>query len=283
MALASWVATEPTDDYWRLSTRKAQRTSGARDARPTDRCGEQCQRVVRPVGVLRALFDGPVARGPGTLGSAGTAVMTRRFLRAICRALIGSNLPAQSATAAYACPGMSPAVEENLQMLWRETSEDDTSDVVGTPAVHPGASCEDTGGRMDPSFANLCAKHGHQGQQSDHAATLSVLAAVWSALYFTRLVPESPVAPRSSVTTTGAPAAVLLPQAIQHRVKKRVQTSRHTDGGLRWDQRLHAAACPSRHAGAALTIALATLLPGCLEPPLVGGHHRPGAGAVNAS
>ena len=43
-------------------------------------------------------------------------VMTRQFLRTICRALIGVVMLTQMAIAAYACPGVARAATMTMQM-----------------------------------------------------------------------------------------------------------------------------------------------------------------------
>ena len=119
--------------------------------------------------------------------------MTHRFLRTVCRALIGVVLLAQLAVAAYACPGLASAA-----------------------TGHEAIACEDMATPMDPSFANLCAEHCHHGQQSDHTATLTVPAAVLNALYITAAAPEPRAAPRPAADATSARAAAALPHAILH-------------------------------------------------------------------
>lgn len=69
---------------------------------------------------------------------------------------------------------------------------------------------------MDPTFANLCAEHCHQGQQSDHAATLTVPAAMLIALYTTRLASEPAALPRPAADATSAMVAASPPLAILH-------------------------------------------------------------------
>jgi len=69
---------------------------------------------------------------------------------------------------------------------------------------------------MDPELTNLCAEHCRQGQQSDQAATLTVPAALLSALYTTPPAPEPVVAPRPAAAATSALAAASPPLAILH-------------------------------------------------------------------
>jgi hypothetical protein len=126
--------------------------------------------------------------------------MTRDFLRTVCRALIGVVLFAQLAVSAHACPGLPSAATPTA--------------VAATD--HKLVNCEDMAGPMDPEFANLCAEHCHQGQQSDQAATLTVPAALLTALYITPLAPEPAVAPRPVAAATSALAAAAPPLAILH-------------------------------------------------------------------
>lgn len=127
--------------------------------------------------------------------------MTRQVLRALCRALVGVVLFAQLAVAAYACPGLSAASGMTMQQA-----------APGPMAAH----CDDMAGAMDASFAKLCAEHCHQGQQSDHAASLTVPAAVLTALYFTPLAPEPLAAPRPAADASRAWVAAPVPYTILH-------------------------------------------------------------------
>lgn len=129
--------------------------------------------------------------------------LTRGFLRTLCRTLIGVVLFAQLAIAAYACPGMSSAAAGTMQM----SSIDESQQAV---------DCAGMAGPMDSSFANLCAEHCRHGQQSDHAPTLNVPAAVLTALYITPLAPEPFVASRPAADATSALAAASPPLAILH-------------------------------------------------------------------
>lgn len=148
--------------------------------------------------------------------------MTRQFLRAVCRALVGVVLFAQLAVSAYACPGMASAVA--MKMPMSATAPADV-DAHATPAAAPALqamNCEDMAGPMgpmgpmDPTFANLCAEHCHQGQQSDQTATLAVPAVLLTALYTTPLAAEHCAAPRPAAAATCAGAAASPPLAILH-------------------------------------------------------------------
>lgn len=139
--------------------------------------------------------------------------MSRRFLRSICRMLIGVVLLAQMAVSAYACPGLAAS---KMQMSPSAAVASDQPGVSGSAAVQAMPNCDDMAGAMDPSFANLCAEHCHQGQQSDQAATLTVPAALLSALYVTPLAPEPAAAPRPAADATSALVAASPPHAILH-------------------------------------------------------------------
>ena len=128
----------------------------------------------------------------------------RRLLRTVCQVLIGALLFTQLAIAAYACPGLSPVPDPALQ----------TSSVTGTAAQ--ASSCADMAMPMDADYANLCAAHCHQGQQSDQATTLSLPAVCLAARYTTPLAPEPYLLPRPAADATGAMAAASPPLAILH-------------------------------------------------------------------
>ena len=139
--------------------------------------------------------------------------MTRRFLRSVCKLLVGVVLLAQMAVSAYACPGLAAA---KMQMSSAAAVVGDQPGVPGGAAVQAMTYCEDMAGVMDSSFANLCAEHCHQGQQSDHAATVSVPAVLLNALYVTPLAPEPTAAPRPAADATSALVAASPPHAILH-------------------------------------------------------------------
>jgi hypothetical protein len=142
--------------------------------------------------------------------------VTRRFLKGVCRALVGVVLFAQLAVSAYACPGLSSAVTMQAHMAAAASPGIDSAGAAMAASGQPPINCEDMGGPIDPDFANLCAKHCHQDQQSDHAARLTVPAALLAALYITTPAPEPAVAPRPAADTTSALAAASPPLAILH-------------------------------------------------------------------
>lgn len=137
--------------------------------------------------------------------------MTRSFLRSISPLLIGVVLLAQMAISAYACPGLASA---KTQMASPVTAGQ--SGMSDDAAAQTMANCDGMAAGMDPSFANLCAEHCHQGQQSDQAATLSVPAVLLSALYVTPLAPEPAAAPRPAADAASALVAASPPHTILH-------------------------------------------------------------------
>lgn len=141
--------------------------------------------------------------------------MTRNFLRSVCRLLIGAVLTAQMAVAAYACPGL--ATLETAMPAPAVASAGGEHEAVADRAAAPRTvDCTDMMVAMDPTFANLCAEHCHKGQQSDHAATLTVPAATLTALYTTPLVSEPAALPRPAADATSALVAATPPLAILH-------------------------------------------------------------------
>ena len=95
--------------------------------------------------------------------------LTRAIRKSISLMLLGVLLFAQLAVASYACPrlgGMDPA------------SMSASMPELMSVGMAPG--CD----QLDPSAANLCAEHCHQGQQSaDTAASPAVGAAIPTLLY----------------------------------------------------------------------------------------------------
>ena len=134
--------------------------------------------------------------------------MTRSFLRAVARGLVGVLLIAQMAIAAYACPALSSAATGTMQMP-------PTSAEQGQPMAQ-SSNCDDMVGAMDPSSPNLCAEHCKVGQQSDKAPTLNTPVAVLTALYATPLVPETAPPPRPAAATLSALVAASPPHTILH-------------------------------------------------------------------
>lgn len=143
--------------------------------------------------------------------------MTRSFLRSICRALVGVVLLAQLAVSAYACP-LLPLVVMNVSAIAASSSMEEmaSGQDAATPAGEQGIACADMAGPMDSAFANLCAEHCHHGQQSDQAATLTVPAALLTALYITASPPEPVAAQRPAAAAPSALAAASAPLAILH-------------------------------------------------------------------
>lgn len=134
--------------------------------------------------------------------------MTRSFLRRVARALIGVVLLAQLAVSAYACPALASGAAMDMSTM--------SMPEAGSSA--PDATvCAGMARPIDADFANLCAAHCQLGQQSDHAATLTVPAALLTALYtLTPQAAEPATAPRPAAAMTSALAAAFPPLAILH-------------------------------------------------------------------
>ncbi len=122
--------------------------------------------------------------------------------------MVGVVLLAQMAVSAYACPGLLSPSTMDAPMA--------SSASADTAAGQQAIDCAGMAGAMDPEFANLCAEHCHHGQQSGQVATLTVPAAMLTALYVTSLAPEPAVAPRPAADTTSALAAASPPLSILH-------------------------------------------------------------------
>lgn len=142
--------------------------------------------------------------------------MTRRFLRRICRALIGVVLLAQIAVSAYACPRLPSGVAMKMAMVLPTSTAGDSGQGLAAPAGVHGSPCAEMAGAMDPEFGNLCAEHCHHGQQSDRAASLAVPAVWLTARYITPLAAAPTVATRAAADATSALVAASAPLAILH-------------------------------------------------------------------
>ena len=146
--------------------------------------------------------------------------MTRSFLRAVARGLIGVVLMTQMIISAYSCPAMSLPSAATMQMPAANASTD-----VGGPAnadipMAQTINCEDMAGAMDTSSPNLCAEHCKYGQQSDHAPTLNAPAVALTALYAMPLVPVMAPRPCPAAATLSALVAASPPHAILHCVHR---------------------------------------------------------------
>jgi len=140
--------------------------------------------------------------------------MTRRFLRVICRVLIGVVLFAQLAVSAYACPALPSAAMPTSASAARDG---DASDAAMATTDRQAPDCDAmAAGTMDPDLANLCAEHCRHGQQSDQAATLTVPAALLTALYLAPPAVQPEIRPRPAADATSALVAASPPHAILH-------------------------------------------------------------------
>ena len=156
------------------------------------------------------------------VGASWVAIMTRSFLRAVARGLIGLVLMTQMMISAYACPAMSQPSARPMQMQMPAASAS-TNDLSSANADMPMAQashCDDMASMMDSSSPNLCAEHCKYGQQSDHAAALNVPAVVLTALYLTAPVPVMAPLSRPAAATLSALVAATPPHAILHCVHR---------------------------------------------------------------
>ena len=152
-----------------------------------------------PIHHLLSKRPNPVARA---------ARMTRRFLRSVCRGLVGAMLFSQLAIAAYACPALASAGSP------ASASETTMAGADGQAM----SNCEGMTRSADGSLPNLCAAHCQYGQQSGQASTLNVPCVCLAALYATPLAPEAVAAPPRAVAflSRALAAASPPPHAILH-------------------------------------------------------------------
>ena len=145
--------------------------------------------------------------------------MTRSFLRAIARTLVGMLLIAQISIAAYACPAMLSPAAANMQMLpvpQAGASLDERSSTTARMPMAQMSDCDDMVDGPQAPYSNLCAEHCKYGQQSDQAPTLNVPVAVLSALYATAPVPVLAPPPRPAAATANALVAASPPHTLAH-------------------------------------------------------------------
>ena len=119
------------------------------------------------------------------------------------------------AVSAYACPGLASGAAA-MTMPAAASMAADAAKAPEAAALPQGADCEDMMGAKGPSFSNLCAAHCQQGQQSDHAPTVTVPALLLNALYMTPVAAEAAIAPRPAADAASARAAAFPPHAILH-------------------------------------------------------------------
>ena len=169
------------------------------------------------------------------VGASWVEIMTRSFVRAVARGLIGLVLMTQMMISAYACPAMSqpsarpmqmpmpmpmPMQLQVMQMPAASASTNELSSANADMPMAQASHCDDMAGMMDSSSPNLCAEHCKYGQQSDHAATLNVPAVVLTALYLSPLVPVMAPLSRPAAATLSALVAATPPHAILHCVHR---------------------------------------------------------------
>lgn len=146
--------------------------------------------------------------------------MTRSFLSAVARGLVGVLLTAQMAVAAYACPTLLSPAAAAMQTPPASASPHERSSANASVPMAQMTNCDDMAGTMAASSPNLCAEHCKYGQQSDHAATLNAPAAVLVALYVMPPVPAMATPPRPAAATMSALVAASPPHAILHCVQR---------------------------------------------------------------
>lgn len=146
--------------------------------------------------------------------------MTRSFLKAVARSLIGVVLMTQMVISAYACPAMAMPAAATMQMPAANASMDERSVANADMPMVQTSNCDDMAGATDTSSPNLCAEHCKYGQQSDHAPTLNAPAVVMTALYAMPLVLVKAPPPRPAAATLSALVAASPPHAILHCVHR---------------------------------------------------------------
>jgi hypothetical protein len=132
------------------------------------------------------------------------------------RTLVGMLLFAQMAIAAYACPALLAGASAEMQTASSAMRLPGDGDASMPPADAQVANCSDMAGMTDSSSPNLCAEHCRYGQQSDHAPTLTVPAALLTALFITPYVTDVAMRPRPAAAASRALASVDPPHAILH-------------------------------------------------------------------
>lgn len=142
--------------------------------------------------------------------------MTRDFLRWVARGLVGAVLLAQLSIAAYACPGISSALEAGWPATGNGASMSEPTNAAAPRTAEQAPACADMAGMMDPAFANLCAEHCKYGQQSDQTSTVNVPAAALVALYALPWAPQAALPPRPAAASMSALVAASPPHAILH-------------------------------------------------------------------
>ena len=128
--------------------------------------------------------------------------------RAVVHLLAGVLLLGQLAISAHAC-----------QSSMMDGSPEAMAAAAATPAA-AGAAIGDVAGADDTAASNLCSEHCKAGQQSDHAAALSVPPVLLTVRYFARRAPEEAAPPRRDGAALSARLATAPPHAILHCVRR---------------------------------------------------------------
>lgn len=151
------------------------------------------------------------------IGVWGFAIMTRSFLKAVARGLIGVVLMTQVVISAYACPAMAGAAAVTQHMPAERASAGDRSDADTAMPMAQAGNCDDMAGALDTSSPNLCAEHCKQGQQSaDHTPSPAVAQALLTALYRVTLSTATPTAEAAYYVPGMLLRAADPPHAIAH-------------------------------------------------------------------
>ena len=134
-------------------------------------------------------------------------------MRGVCRLLAAVLLLTQLMVSAYACPGLPQALNAATQAAVAHDGPPAPPTAL-QPAEH-GAACADMHMPADAGFANLCAEHCHQGQQSDAPPLPPLPVVLFAALY---LLPTGapPTAAPARPDVNPARAATAPPLAILH-------------------------------------------------------------------
>ncbi|HZE91046.1 MAG TPA: hypothetical protein VE029_04935 [Rhizobacter sp.] len=146
--------------------------------------------------------------------------MTRSFLKAVARGLVGVVLMTQMIVSAHACPAVSLPAAAKLQVPAVSASTHERSRAKLEMPMAQTSHCDAMAGAMDAASHNLCGEHCKYGQQSDLAPTLNAPAAVLTARYAMPLVPVTAPAPRPAAATLSALVAASPPHAILHCVHR---------------------------------------------------------------
>lgn len=142
--------------------------------------------------------------------------MTRRWLRALSRGLIGILLLSQLLTVAYACPSLRFLSATNATVTEIGDAQQNLRAVTSDSALVAGNFDDSTNWTSTP----VCGEHCKLGQQSAQTQVIHVPVALLAMLYEVPAVPDAPSPRRQANADLSSLVASEPPHAVLHCVRR---------------------------------------------------------------